>query len=137
MKQRTNLRIVLSYLTLVAIIFAPSNASACSSFKLQKADGLVYGYNLNEGDMDVPGLLFINPRGMFKTGRTWSELTTKEELNPSKHSWISKYGSITFNCFGKNLANGGMNEAGLVILEMNDDIEYPRNDSLPKLNQMT
>ncbi len=135
MKYQTKLGIMLGYFAL-AIILSTGTALACSTFKLQKGDGLIYGHNLNQGDMDVPGLLMINQRGIFKTGRTWSELTTKDELNPSKHTWISWYGSLTFNCFGKDLPDGGMNEAGLVIWEMSDDIVYPQNDSLPKLSQM-
>ena len=39
---------------------------ACSTFKLQKGDSLVYGHNLNEADIGVPGLIFINKRGIFK-----------------------------------------------------------------------
>jgi hypothetical protein len=51
-------------------------------------------------------------------------------------AWISRYGSVTFSTFGKDMPDGGVNEAGLYIWEMNDDTEYPRNDSLPKLVQM-
>ncbi|WP_321376467.1 hypothetical protein [uncultured Draconibacterium sp.] len=109
---------------------------ACSTFKLQKGNALVYGHNLNEGDIGVPGLVFINKRGIFKTGRSWSEIITKGQLNPSSHTWISRYGSVTFNNFGKDFPDGGMNEAGLFIWEMNEEADYPKNDSLPKLNQM-
>ncbi|WP_297091637.1 linear amide C-N hydrolase [uncultured Draconibacterium sp.] len=109
---------------------------ACSTFKLQKGNALVYGHNLNEGDIGVPGLVFINKRGIFKKGRSWSEIITKDRLNPSSHSWISRYGSVTFNNFGKDFPDGGMNEAGLFIWEMNEEADYPKNDSLPKLNQM-
>ena len=114
----------------------PNQISACSTFKLQKGDSLIYGHNLNEGDIGVPGLIFINKRGIFKLGRTWSELTTKERLNPSSHCWISRYGSVTFNAFGRDLPDGGMNEVGLYIWEMSQDADYPKNGSLPKLNQM-
>ena len=125
-----------SYLAFILILLIPYQTSACSTFKLQKGDSLIYGHNLNQGDMGVPGLIFINKRGVFKKGRTWSELTTKEQLNPSSHCWISRYGSITFNVFGKDLPDGGMNEAGLYIWEMNADFDdYPKNDRLPKLDQ--
>ena len=30
-------------------------------------------------------------------------------------SWVSKYGSVTFNQYGRELPTGGMNEAGLVV----------------------
>lgn len=111
-------------------------AHACSTFKLQKGDKLLYAHNLNEGDIGVPGLVFVNKRGVFKTGRTWSELTTADRNNPSSHTWISRYGSITFNSFGRDLPDGGMNEAGLYIWEMNEDAAYPENTGRPKLDQM-
>jgi len=123
-------------LLFAATLFQNSEIVACSSFKLQKGDSLVYGHNLNEGDMGVPGLIFINKRGIYKTGRTWSEIVTKDRLNPSGFSWISRYGSVTFNNFGRDFPDGGMNEQGLFIWEMNETIEYPMNENLPKLNQM-
>ena len=124
-------------LSCALILLIPYQVSACSTFKLQKGDRLIYGHNLNEGDLGVPGLIFINKREIFKLGRTWSELTTKERLHSSSHGWISRYGSVTFNAFGKDLPDGGMNEVGLYIWEMNEDADYPKNDSLPRLNQMT
>ncbi len=117
----------------------PLEVPACSTFKLQKGAELIYGHNLNANGMDVPGLIFINKRGTFKTGRTWSELINKDRLNPSALAWISRYGSVTFNTFGKDLPDGGMNEAGLYIWEMglgNAEVVYPKNSALPKLNQM-
>jgi penicillin V acylase-like amidase (Ntn superfamily) len=109
--------------------------SACSTFKLQKGDELVYGHNLNQGDIGVPGMIFVNKRGTFKMGRTWSELISKDGSGASSFRWISRYGSVTFNVFGKDLTDGGMNEAGLYIWEMSEDADYPKNDSLPKLDQ--
>jgi penicillin V acylase-like amidase (Ntn superfamily) len=127
----------LGYLALILCFLMPAETSACSTFKLQKGDSLVYGHNLNQGDIDVPGLIFLNKRGVFKTGRTWSELITREQANSSTLCWISRYGSATFNVFGIDLPDGGMNEAGLYIWEMNADFDdYPKNDSLPKLNHM-
>ena len=111
------------------------NSEACSTFKLQYDGQLVYCHNLNEADIGVPGLIFINKRGVYKNGRTWSELATSDRINPSSHKWISRYGSVTFNCFGRDFPDGGMNEAGLYIWEMNDDPVYPKNENLPKLNQ--
>jgi len=127
------------YLILTFLVFpllSMEKAQACSTFKLQKGGKLLYGHNLNEGDIGVPGLVFVNKRSVFKTGRTWSELTTVDRSNPSSHTWISRYGSITFNCFGRDLPDGGMNEAGLYIWEMNEDAAYPENTGKPKLDQM-
>jgi choloylglycine hydrolase len=128
---------ILIFIVSILGLWKTNHLFACSTFKLQKGDKLIYGHNLNEGDIGVPGLIFINKRGIFKIGRTWSELTTKEKQNPSGFTWISRYGSVTFNNFGKDLPDGGMNETGLFIWEMNEDAGYPKGDSLPKLNQMS
>jgi len=49
--------------------------------------------------------------------------------------WTSKYGSVTFNQFGKEFPNGGMNETGLVIeLMWLSESEYPLKDNRPGFN---
>ena len=134
--KKEKLILITSVLFLLISIFKPETTLACSTFKLQKGNELIYGHNLNEGDIDVPGMIFINKRGIFKNGRTWSEIKNKNRENPSTFSWISRYGSVTFNFSGKDLPDGGMNEAGLYIWEMNEEADYPQNDSLPKLMHM-
>lgn len=125
-----------SFVILLSILLGQRPVVACSTFKLQKGNELIYGHNLNQGDIGVPGLIFVNKRAIFKTGRTWSELLNKDRSNPSSFSWISRYGSVTFNAFGRDFPDGGMNEAGLYIWEMNEAADYPKNDRLPKLNRM-
>jgi choloylglycine hydrolase len=47
-------------------------------------------------------------------------------------NWISQYGSITFNQYGKEFPTGGMNEKGLVVeLMWLDETKYPAGDSRP------
>jgi len=60
-------------------------------------------YDWNFGD----GLIFVNKRGVAKTS------SGSESPNPAK--WISRYGSVTFNQYGRENPTGGMNEAGLVV----------------------
>ena len=115
---------------------ASSQVSACSTFMLAKGPHLVFGHNLNENGIDVPGMVFINKRGVFKTSRTWSEMINKDRSNPSSLTWISRYGSVTFNAFGRDFPDGGMNEAGLYIWEMSENANYPKNQDLPKLMHM-
>ena len=139
MKSKRFIPVLAGLLVLLLGMLVPFELPACSTFKLQKGDELIYGHNLNANGIDVPGLVFINKRGIFKTGRTWSELSSKDRANPSSLAWIARYGSVTFNTFGKDLPDGGMNEAGLYIWEMglgNAEVLYPQNSSLPKLNQM-
>ena len=87
MKRNYVLNSSLSYVIIMLILMIHSKVSACSTIKLQKGDNLIYGHNLNQGDICVPGLIFINKRGIFKTGRTWSEIATNEKMNPSSHCW--------------------------------------------------
>ena len=48
--------------------------------------------------------------------------------------WIAKYGSVTFNQFGRENPTGGMNEMGLVVEQMwLDETEYPKDDARPTL----
>ena len=72
------------------------------------------------------GLMMINKRGVVKTA------TTVESNNVAK--WVSKYGSITFNQYGRENPAGGMNEAGLVVEQLwLDETEYPKADGRPAL----
>jgi choloylglycine hydrolase len=136
MKNATSNIFVPSLIVLLLVFLNYHTVTGCSTFKLQKGNELIYGHNLNQGDIGVPGLIFINKSGIYKLGRTWSELTTRERLNPSSHCWISLYGSVTFNAFGRDFPDGGMNEVGLYIWEMNEDGHYPKNDSLPRLYEL-
>ena len=46
-------------------------------------------------------------------------------------SWISKYGSITFNQYGKEFPQGGMNEKGLVVVTLVlSETVYPKPSEL-------
>ncbi len=52
-----------------------------------------------------------------------------------KFNWTSKYGSISFNQFGKEFPNGGINEKGLVVeLMWLDKSEYPKADERPSIS---
>ncbi len=122
-------------LVLLAIIVTGS-LYPCSTFGILNDGKPVYGHNLNQGDIGVPGMIFINKRNVFKKGKSWRNLISG--VNSTKDfCWISRYGSVTFNNFGRDLPDGGMNEKGLFIWEMSDDTRYPRKDSLPWLNQMS
>ncbi len=71
----------------------------------------------------------VNKRGVSKTA------VVPGEQNPA--SWVSKYGSITFNQIGREYPFGGMNEAGLVVEQMwLDATEYPEPDSRPVVGEL-
>ncbi|MET0752601.1 MAG: linear amide C-N hydrolase, partial [Pyrinomonadaceae bacterium] len=111
----------LSFLLLSSLLF--QSAFACTTFCLKSNNEVLFGRNYDW--MIGDGLVFVNKRGVSKT-------STKEE-NPAK--WISKYGSLTFNQYGRETPMGGMNEAGLVIeLMWLDGTKYPAKDKRPALD---
>jgi penicillin V acylase-like amidase (Ntn superfamily) len=112
---------IVSLLLLLAISNIP--ASACTTFCLKNKGEVLFGKNYDW--MIGDGLVFVNKRGVSKEGA--------EEANAPK--WVSKYGSVTFNQYGRENPSGGMNEAGLVIeLMWLDDTVYPKADSRPALD---
>ena len=108
----------------IFIILFAYPTQACTAFCLKKDNHLLLAKNL-----DWPinnGIIILNKKGLRKTAYT--------DQKP-KISWIAKYGSITFNQFGKEFPLGGMNETGLVIEELNSRGQPPNNKNLFKLNE--
>lgn len=124
--------------TVLSPVFFPNDARACSTFKFQKGDELIYAHNLDQPNRDMPGMIFINKRGVFKTGRSFSEMFFDDaRREPSDFAWISRYGSITFAIYGRDFPDGGINEAGMFIWEMSlVGTQYPENEKLPRLLKM-
>jgi penicillin V acylase-like amidase (Ntn superfamily) len=99
-------------------------AKACSTFCLRQDASVVFGRNY---DFDTGiGVVLVNQRGVLKTSLPKS--------NSTSISWVSAYGSVTFNQFGKEYPMDGMNERGLVIALMwLDGSVYPAADDRPAL----
>jgi len=98
---------------------------ACTSFCLDSGGHAVFGTNYDNEIWE--GLLFVNKRGVTKTG--W------EAGSSGKYArWTAEYGSVTFNLAGVQLAWAGMNEAGLVISTMwLGETRNPAPDERPPL----
>lgn len=80
-------------------------ATACLTFCLSNGGEIIYGRNF---DWTVGiGAVFVNPRHVRKVSFT-------PPAN-APVTWTSKYGSVTFNQFSRDIPVGGMNEEGLVI----------------------
>src|SRR5437667_8641271 len=95
---------------------------ACTTFCLVGKGEVLFGRNYDWTIGDA--LVLVNKRGVAKTA------TIGDSANPAK--WVSKYGSVTFNQYGRENPTGGMNEIGLVVEEMwLDETEYPKDDSRP------
>ena len=96
---------------------------ACTNIVLHNGKRIVFGSNL---DWNIEGgLVFVNQRSMLR----------QSIVDPGKNNratWVSRYGSVTFNQAGRDLPMGGINEAGLIVASMwLDDAQYPTPDERP------
>jgi choloylglycine hydrolase len=114
-----------TYIFFICLI--PQTGQPCTTFLIDKGDQLVFGRNYDWMVDDC--LVIVNKRGVSKK----AQLSPKwGEEQPAK--WISKYGSITFNQYGRESPSGGMNEMGLVVEAMAlFTTEYPEPDSRPSI----
>lgn len=107
------------------LLFASLIADACTTFFINHNGQMVFGRNYDW--MADAGMLCTNQRGLAKTSAKNKDGTTI--------SWISQYGSITFNQYGKEFPTGGMNEKGLVVEVMwLDGTVYPSRDQRPAID---
>jgi len=101
---------------------APVPAGACTAFCLADQGIVAKNYDWSLGD----GRLLVNKRGV----RKFFSLTGE----PERGAWTARYGSVTFNQYGQDLPQGGMNEAGLVVeILWLDDTVYPEPDDRAEL----
>ena len=99
-----------------------NQALACTTFCLVGKGEVLFGRNYDWTIGDA--LVLVNKRGVAKTA------TIIDSDNGAK--WVSKYGSVTFNQYGRENPTGGMNEMGLVVEQMwLSDTEYPNVDTRP------
>lgn len=97
---------------------------ACTTFCIQKNGQVVFGRNYDW--ITGAGIVNTNQRGLVKSSMSDGPGTVA--------TWISKYGSITFNQYGKEFPTGGMNEKGLVVeLMWLDGTVYPSADARPAI----
>ncbi|APV51234.1 hypothetical protein BWI17_17040 [Betaproteobacteria bacterium GR16-43] len=100
-------------------------ASACTTFCVRGPDGLVFGRSYDYGFGE--GMVLVNARGLEKVSLL--------ERNPAR--WTAKYGSVTFNQYGRDNPMGGVNERGFVVELMElQETKYPPLDSRPQLGAL-
>jgi penicillin V acylase-like amidase (Ntn superfamily) len=105
--------------------FSIQRTSACTTFFLEKNGQMVFGKNYDW--MTGTGSVNTNLQGLAKSS------LPLDGGNILK--WVSKYGSTTFNQYGKEFPNGGMNEQGLVVeLMWLSESTYPAKDNRPGLS---
>ena len=116
-----------SFITILILLSFATNAYPCSSFQLRDSQSYIgKSYDWRFGD----GLIIYNPSGLKKFSLTLNAADKKTQ-------WVSKYSSLTYNQYGLDFPNGGMNDEGLTIevLWLDESI-YPAQDEKPILNEL-
>lgn len=99
-------------------------AIACTTFCINKNGQIIFGRNYDW--VTGAGIINTNQRGLFKT--------SFRNAGGATISWTSRFGSISFNQYGKEFPTGGMNERGLVVEQMwLDGTVYPAADNRPAI----
>jgi choloylglycine hydrolase len=102
-----------------------SSSRSCTGFVLRGKGKPIFAKNFDYGFGG--GLLVVNKRNVAKTAAS----------PQAPAQWVAKYGSVTFNLYGRELPMGGMNEEGLVVECMwLDESEYPPPDGRPTLSDL-
>ncbi|MGD8538600.1 MAG: linear amide C-N hydrolase [Candidatus Aminicenantes bacterium] len=120
---------ILILLVFISLILTGPALEACSTFVLKSGTHLVFGRNY---DWAIGhGLVIVNQRNLIKKSPPLADPSAKPI------EWVSKYGSITFNQYGKEFPMGGMNEAGLVVEVMwLEGTVYPSPDGRPEFSEL-
>ena len=116
---------------LVALCSSPATR-ACTSFLMGNQASpaphvVAKSYDWDHG----AGVVVTNKRDVRKTAMQL--LATGEKAL----SWTSRFSSVTFNQYGREMPNGGMNERGLVVeILWLTETRYASPDSRPELNEL-
>ena len=129
--------IVLITLTIIFSIvitnWVSKDIKSCTAFQIIHSGDVFIGKNFDwiVGD----GLLFVNKREMLK--KAIPTFFDKKDSSDQLVSWVSKYGSVTYNLFGREFGLGGMNEAGLVIESLSfSDTKTHKPDARPSISAL-
>jgi choloylglycine hydrolase len=108
-------------------LLIPRTGLTCTSIYIDQVCQRVFGKNY---DWHLEqALIIINKRGVSKRA-----LVDEERDPPPYAKWISRYGSLTFNQYGREIPSGGINEAGLVVEQMMlRETRCPGPDSRPAI----
>lgn len=92
---------------LVGALFLPSDASACTTFRIRSQDGAILVGRSMELGMPLQSAVMIVPRGFPLSA-------TRPDQKPGT-SWVTRYGFAGMNTLGRDISTDGMNEAGLSV----------------------
>jgi penicillin V acylase-like amidase (Ntn superfamily) len=117
---------------LCIIFLTPALSLACSIFSFSTDSGVVYGQNL-DWHTPFPGQVIVNKRGIEKGLLPWKG-SWPAPADSGTVTWVSRYGSVSFTCYGRDFIEGGMNEAGLMIDQASLSAVYPPDDGRPGIS---
>jgi choloylglycine hydrolase len=118
-------------LLLISLVIGSVSAGyACTIFAIDNNGVQLIAKNYDYFAED--GLIVINNREVVKVAYDYFGQKAK---NPA--TWVSKYGSVTFDPNGVGLPIGGMNERGLIVEGLFLlGAEYPSPDDRPSISQL-
>ncbi len=126
-------KLIVTILSVLLMVSIAQESRACSTFMLERPGHRVVGHNFDWLFEDA--LLTINKREVAKTASFYM-IESKRTQNAVPAQWVSKFGSVTFNQYGLEWPQDGMNEAGLLIHQMfMEGSQYPINE-LPALDPL-
>ena len=117
MRAKGLLSIIAVCVLLISTEALAQDRHSCSTFQMTSGDTIVVGHNLDDYVV-FPGMMIVNPRGIEKENLSCLDFTKGKKKKKPRLKWTSKYGSVTYSIFGRELIDGGLNEAGLYIGEM-------------------
>jgi hypothetical protein len=110
------------------LLLAARPAHACSAFLREGPAGPVVGKSYDWDD--ERGLVLVNKRGMDKRALVLSP-------GQAPAAWRSRLASLTFNQYGRELPNGGINEAGLTVeVLILPETAYEKADGRPAVTEL-
>ncbi len=117
----------LTALVLTVAVILTQRGEASTAFVLKGGRTVHLAKNLDGTAGD--GYVFVNKRGVAK--EAFGAAPGETPLR-----WVSKYGSVTFNRFGREFPAGGINEEGLVVEGIPGPADYPPADGRPVLSEL-
>lgn len=105
------------------VFLAGYSAFCCTTFSTSHMGNNFVGKNYDW--YLARGMVFVNKRNVKKVA-----VIDDKYYYEKPAEWVSKYGNVTFNQYGQEMPNGGMNEKGLVA-----EVMYLKDTEYPKKNQ--
>jgi penicillin V acylase-like amidase (Ntn superfamily) len=124
------MRLALCLVPLLALaVLWPRPATPCTTVQIKTADGQVFVGKGYDWDVGVGHVLY-NKKGVGKRA-----VLTDPKEKPAQ--WRSEHASLTFNQYGREMPNGGVNDAGLLVEVMwLQETVPPQPDERPAVSEL-